>query len=115
MAYEYTRQSDIADDACVLMKPIIEKDEDGIKKTVGWKENEVFCRVSSIYMRESLKAYEAGIKAAWRLIVFAGDYDEETVVKFRGEIYNVYRNFYSGDDVELYCRKDEGTWQNGRI
>lgn len=115
MAYKYTRQSNISDDACILMKPIIEKDENAIKKTVGWKENEVFCRVSSIYMKETLKAYEAGIKAAWRLIVFAGDYDGETVAKFHDEIYNVYRTFYSGDNVELYCRKDEGTWQNGKI
>lgn len=114
MAYEYTRQSDIADDSCILMKSIIEKDSDGIKRTVSYEEREVFCKVSSIYARETLKAYEAGIKAAWRLIVFAGDYEEETIVKFRGEIFNVYRTFYSGDDVELYCRKDEGTWQNDK-
>lgn len=115
MAYEYTRQSDIADDACVLLSPIIEKDKDGIKKTIGYNEKEVFCRVSSIYMKEVYKAFEAGIKPAWRLIVFVGDYNEETVVRFRDEVYNVYRIFQSGDDVELYCRKDEGTWQNDKI
>ncbi len=115
MAYEYTRQSDIADDACTLLKPIVEIDENGIRKTTGWNEKEVFCRVSSIYMTEAMKCYEAGIKAKWRLIVFAGDYDEETVVRFRDDVFNVYRVFHSGDNVELYCRKDDGTWQNDKI
>lgn len=114
MAYEYTRQSDIADDECYLCKPLVGIDDNGIKKTVGYSKRLVFCKVSSIYMREAIKAYEAGIKATWRLIIFAGDYDNELVVEYRGKKYNVYRQFYSGDDVELYCREDQGQWQDAK-
>lgn len=113
MAYEYARQDYLADESCILMKPKTSIDENGIRKVDGYEEVEVLCHVSSIYMREVYKAYEAGIKPYWRVIVFADDYDDEVTVKFRDEIYNVYRLFYSGDTVELYLRKDDGAWLNG--
>lgn len=112
MAYEYTRDSKVYDSTCFLIKPISKPDEDGIIKPVGEEKREVFCQVSSVYWKEFIEAYTAKIKPQWKLIVFVGDYEGEMLVEFQGKLYNVYRSFFTGDNVELYLRVDDGKWKS---
>jgi SPP1 family predicted phage head-tail adaptor len=115
MPYEYTRESELPEETCVLITPKTITDEFGVKKSAEPERIEVFCRVSSVYMREAYAAYQSGIKAAWKLIVFVGDYDDQVVVEFRDKLYNVYRVYHEGDNVELYLRADTSTWQGVAI
>lgn len=115
MPYEYTRETKVADGACILMKPIVETDSDGIKRTIGYDRTEVFCQISSLYWQEVFKGFEAKIKPKWKLVIFAGDYSNQPLVEFRGEVYNVYRTFYLNDNVEIYLREDDGEWQTGEL
>ena len=46
-----------------------------------------------------------------KVTVFYGDYDGELSVEYEGIEYSVYRTYVEGDNVELFLRKDAGTWQ----
>lgn len=111
MSYEYTRETIICESECVLLKKSVETDENGVVTGETIRRNEVFCKVSSLYMRDTYAAFQAGIKPAWKITVFYGDYDGELSVEYEGIEYSVYRTYAEGDNVELYLRKDAGTWQ----
>lgn len=110
MAYEYTRTNHLYDGVCKLVKKQTDTDENGIVKEVGTIEREVLCQVGGIYEKEFYDAYQAGIKAQYKLIVNIEVYENEKIVIFEGITYSVYRRFPTGDTMELYLREDEGTW-----
>ncbi len=111
MPYEYTRETNICSSECTLIKKSIESDADGVAKGETISERTVFCNVSSIYMRDTMAAFQLGVKLQWKLTVFYGDYDGELTVRYDGVEYSVYRTYVTGDEIELYLRKDAGTWQ----
>ncbi len=110
MAYEYTRETNLRDSVCKLIKKNTYLDENGVPKEDEPTENEVFCRVGSIYEKEFFDAYQAGIKSQYKVIIFAYDYDNEKTVELEGVIYSVYRRYYTGDNIELYLRSDVEEW-----
>lgn len=111
MAYEYTRENDLYDDVAYLIKKTGTVDEYGVEHDGEVEENEVFCRVGGIYSKEFNEAYQAGIQLAYKLVVFVGDYNGETTVKYNDIYYSVYRFYPSGDTIELYIQEDAGTWK----
>lgn len=111
MPYEYTRENNICESECVLIQDRVEEfDKDGLPVKKGPVRRTVFCTVSSLYMRDTYAAFQAGIKPAWKVSVFYGDYDGELTVEYNGIVYSVYRTYVDGDNIELYLRKDAGQW-----
>lgn len=111
MPYEYTRETTICESECFLIKRGKTTDENGVLKDEIIYKKPCFCTVSSLYMRDTYAAFQAGIKPAWKLSIFYGDYDNELTVEFEGIEYDVYRTYVDGDTIELYLRRDAGTWQ----
>ena len=84
-------------------------DDNGIRRPVE-TERKVFCDVSSIGAKEFFDAGRNGINPQLRFVVFAHDYKDETIVKYNGERYSVYRTYRSHNDtIELYVERKGGT------
>lgn len=111
MAYEYTRENNLRDSVCTLIKKNIKLDENGVPVEGEETKTEVFCRIGSIYEKEFYEAYQAGIKAQYKVVIFAGDYSGENVVDLEDNRYSVYRRYQTGDNIELYLRGDIDTWE----
>lgn len=70
---------------------------------------QVFCRVRSISASESFQAAQAGLKAAWRFTVHPDEYRGESLVRYQGGLYSVYRTYQSGPGrLELYVEVKAG-------
>lgn len=110
MAYEYTREVNLRDSVCTLIKKNTYLDEDGVPQEGEPTKKEVFCRVGSIYEKEFYDAYQAGIKSQFKVVIFAYDYDNEKIVELEGNVYSIYRRYYTGDNIELYLRSDVEEW-----
>lgn len=110
MAYEYTRENDLYESTCLLIGKKTMVDENGVVQDSITTRTEVFCKVGGVYEKEFFDAYQSGIKAQLKLVIFRGDYNGEMLVEFEDEIFSVYRRYPSGDDMELYLRKDVGEW-----
>lgn len=110
MAYEYTRGNDLYESTCYLISKETVTDENGVVQDSNRTKREVFCKAGGVYEKEFFDAYQSGIKAQLKLIIFFDDYQNEMLVDFEGEIYSVYRKYRSGDELELYLRKDVGEW-----
>lgn len=69
---------------------------------------EVFAQIQEVSSSEFFAASQIGLAAEKRFLVFAGDYQGETVLDYDGNNYSVYRTYTSGDYIELYCQFDAG-------
>lgn len=77
-------------------------------------EKMVFADLTSISGSEVFNAVH-GIRPQCRAIIHTADYAGETTVKYAGSnpilaagIYSVYRNYFTGDTVELYLQRAVG-------
>lgn len=82
-----------------------------------WTDDEtardIFCQVDSVTRAEFFEGGRNGLNPQFRFTVFAGDYNGETLVFFKGKPYSVYRTFLSRTDkLELYVERKGGT--NGK-
>ena len=86
------------------------QDEDGIWRTRGTAEREIFARVSSIDRNEFFAAGEAGFRPLYRMTVFMGEYQGESLCKYDGNIYAIYRTYHvpGTDNLELYVQRKSG-------
>lgn len=78
-----------------------------------WRESEetrdVFCQVDSVTRAEYFEGGRNGLNPEFRFSLFAGDYNDERTLVFRGRRYGVYRVFFGRDDVvELYAERKGG-------
>lgn len=110
MAYENTRENNLWEDVCYLVKKEKVYDENGVEKEPIISKKEVFCQVGGIYEKEFYDAQQAGIKAQCKVVVQMVEYDDEVIVEYGGKIYSVYRKYPINDTYELYLREDVGTW-----
>lgn len=87
----------------------------------GWDDNglpqetetarQVFCRVASVSQSEYFGGGRNGLNPAYKFTVFAGDYAGESIVRYQGKRYAVYRTFQAPgrDELELYVERKGGT------
>lgn len=69
----------------------------------------VFCKVRSITSAEFYEAATDNLKPeAVLTISHSIDYEDEKLVKWRGEYYDVLRTYWAGDAVELTLTKTIG-------
>ena len=88
------------------------QDENGV-----WRETlsrrQVFCDVSSVTASEFFEGGRNGLNPEFRMTIFAGDYQGETMLEFNGKTYAIYRTYIDrNDNLELYVERKGGT--NGR-
>lgn len=88
------------------------KDEYGV-----WQEEVtercVFCDVRSVTRAEFFEGGRNGLNPQYEFVLFAGDYEGETMVEYNGQTYAVYRTFMGRNDtLELYAERKGGT--NGK-
>lgn len=85
-------------------------DEYGVDRTVEGLPRVVMCQVRSITRAEFFEAGRNGLNPEFQFDVFGGDYEGETLVRFKGLQYFVYRTYFARNDtVELYVVRKGGT------
>lgn len=88
------------------------KNEYGVYQTTT-SSRDVFCQVNSVSRSEFFEAGRNGLNPEFKFTMFAGDYNGEKVVEYKGETYAVYRTYYARTDtIELYVERKGGT--NGK-
>lgn len=88
------------------------KNEYGVFQTYA-SSRDVFCQVNSVSRAEFFEAGRNGLNPEYEFTMFAGDYNGEKVVEYKGETYAVYRTYYGRTDtLELYVERKGGT--NGK-
>lgn len=99
-------------DVCTLLSVTREQDEYGVwRETIT--EREVFCSVDSVTRAEFFEGGRNGLNPQFRITMFFGDYDGETMLIYNGSTYSVYRTFYGKNDtLELYVERKGGS--NGK-
>jgi hypothetical protein len=76
-------------------------------------ERQVFCNVSSVTASEFFEGGRNGLNPEYRMTMFNGDYQGETMLKFNGHTYAIYRTYLDrNDNLELYVERKGGT--NGK-
>lgn len=71
---------------------------------------EVFCKVDSVTRSEFFEAGKSGLNPEYRMTMFFGDYNGETLVGYNGRMYSVYRTYMAKTDIiELYVERKGGT------
>lgn len=99
-------------DVIYLLTPTTSKTPQGVT-VKSYTEKLIFCRVRSVSRSEFFDAGRNGLNPDYEFIIFAGDYNGEKVVKYKGETYAVYRTYYgANDNLELYVQREGGT--NGK-
>ena len=71
---------------------------------------QVYCSVDSVTAAEFFEGGRNGLNPQYRITMFGGDYNGETVVEYRGKTYSVYRVYQKKtDEIELYVERKGGT------
>lgn len=75
----------------------------------GVTANEVCCKVTSVSRSEWSDAGRKGLKAEYRVTVWADEYNGATAAILNGVRYEIYRTYQSsGDEMELYLGRKVG-------
>lgn len=70
---------------------------------------EVFCEKVSVSASEWYNAGLKGLKAEYRVTIFAPDYEGEEIAELDGKRYSLYRTYQKKpDEIELYLAKKAG-------
>ncbi len=94
-------------DILILISQNVTTDEYG-REVATETEKQVYCEVESISQSEFYAAENTELNPEYRFTVFFGDYDGQSVVKFNGQRYAIYRTYRTGDDLELYAERKVG-------
>lgn len=96
-------------DVIILINRTWEVDEIG-QRVSKETEREVFCEIGSVSRSEWNAAVSNGMKPDFKATISSIEYNGETVLKWRGNKYSVYRTYqnFDADEVELYCEKQVG-------
>lgn len=99
-------------DVCSLVSVTKSQDDYGVWRTEE-TSREVFCQVDSVTRAEFFEGGRNGLNPQFRITMFAGDYEDESIIEYNGKRYAVYRTFFSKTDtIELYVERKGGT--NGK-
>lgn len=96
-------------DVIILIEETTEVDAIGQRKSKQ-TEREVFCEIGNISRSEWSAAVANGMKPDVRITISMIEYNGESLLKWRGTTYKVYRVYadFKNDAVELYCEKQVG-------
>lgn len=96
-------------DIITLYADQISYDDYGVARTTR-TGREVFCKVDSVTRSEFFEAGKSGLNPEYRMTMFFGDYNGETLVGYNGRMYSVYRTYMAKTDIiELYVERRVGT------
>lgn len=74
---------------------------------------DVFCQVDSVSRAEFFDGGRNGLNPEFRMTMFAGDYQGERLLIYKGSTYSVYRTYQGRNDtIELYVERKGGS--NGK-
>lgn len=98
------------DDILTLIAPGTDRDALGVP-TGAAQERDVFCQVNDVTRAEFYQAGRSGLNPEFQFTVFAGDYAGETVCRFHGQQFGIYRTYHvpGTDYMELYAERKGGT------
>lgn len=69
----------------------------------------VYANVTSVSASEWFEGGRNGLNPELRMVMFAPDYNGETIVEYKGHQYAIYRTYQARTDVlELYVEKRKG-------
>lgn len=94
-------------DVITLITQTITTDKYGNEEATE-TERTVYCEVDSISQTEFYAAANTELNPEYRFTIFFGDYEGESLVKFNGARYSVYRTYRTGDALELYTERKIG-------
>ena len=84
--------------------------EYGVQQKTEQPERTVMCQVQSVTQNEFFEGGRNGLNPELVFRVFSADYNDESVVAYKGKRYGVYRTYVRKDDfIELYCERKGGT------
>ena len=96
-------------DTITLIGETVTADSSGVERSTPTSRT-IFAQVDNITRAEFFEAGRAGLNPQFKFVVFAGDYEGETIVKYNGKRYAVYRTYLARDDrLELYAQREGGT------
>lgn len=94
-------------DEITLVKEVNTRDSIGMwSKT--YEERDVLCEVHSVSRSEFFQAGQNGLTPEFEMTIFADDYQDERIVKYKGQTYGVYRTYRRDDWIELYVERKAG-------
>lgn len=98
------------DDVLELLGVTVTKDSRGVQKKTS-TSREVFCKRRSVSRSEFFDGGRNGLNPEYLFEVFAGDYDGETMCRYNGKPYAIYRTYLpdNSDYIELYVQREGGT------
>lgn len=67
---------------------------------------DVYCKTDSVSREEFFSAGRSGLNPEYRFTLFAGDYNDEKTVVYKGMRYGIYRTYHATTDlIELYAAR----------
>lgn len=96
------------DDVLTLLKVTTEKGTRGVlHKSIASRD--VFCKRRSVSRNEFFDGGRNGLNPEFVFDVFHGDYDGETLCRYDGKSYAIYRTYRTESDyIELYAQREGG-------
>ena len=93
-----------------LLKSTRKKDARGVMRE-KLTPREVFAKVKSVTRNEFFEGGRNGLNPEFQFTVFRGDYFGESVLRYLGKNYAIYRTYIvaKNDYIELYAQREGGT------
>lgn len=86
------------------------KDENGVPRETEGAPRSCFCRIESVTRAEFFEGGRSGLNPEFVFTIWAGDYNDETILEYNGKRYGIYRTYHGdGDYIELYAERKGGT------
>lgn len=99
------------DEVCTLITKEYDQDELG-QDIAKETEREIFCSEIPIYASEYNNAVLRGIKPTTALLIQKEEYNNESLVCYKGTKYTIYRRYQRNEELlellELYCEVRTG-------
>ena len=91
---------------CILVSNKIEKDNIGNELEQKIKKTIPIIKIEKIYSSEFYQAHQNGFKPNLKIKISALNYDDERIVEYMGNEYDIVRveNEYA-DEISLICEK----------
>lgn len=71
---------------------------------------DVYARVDSVTRAEFYDGGRNGLNPEYRMTMFFGDYNGESLIGYKGRMYSVYRTYQAKTDIiEVYVERRTGT------